>query len=95
ADSPDLENFMRVLMEYLGLEQAIVRAACSTQGSINRLLGRTEPTRPFQASDIDLFNQLQGDVERVPYLAREIEDALGMKIVVTRNGIEITDRITA
>jgi hypothetical protein len=95
VDCLEFEHLTAVLMDYLSQEQAIVRAACGIQNRINRLLGRDEPTRPFQASFIDLFNQLQGASAQLPYLGHELEEALGLGIEVTQDGIEISDRLAA
>jgi hypothetical protein len=87
-----LERLVAGLMDYFRQEQAIVRAACEIQQRINRLLGRTPPTRPFNASDIDIYNRMDGDVARLPYLVDELEEMLGLRIVVTQDTIEISDR---
>jgi hypothetical protein len=91
AESPDLERLVTGLMDYLRQEQAIVRAACEIQQRINGLLGRTPPTRPFTAAAIDIFNQLQGDVTRLPHLVHELEEVLGLRIVVTSDTMQISD----
>jgi hypothetical protein len=93
TDSPKLESLVAGLMDYFRQEQAIVRAACEIQQHINRLLGRTPPTRPFNASDIDIYNRMDGDVEGLPYLVDELEKMLGLRIVVTQDAIEISDRM--
>jgi hypothetical protein len=92
TDSPKLESLVGGLMDYFRQEQAIVRAACEIQQRINRLLGRTPPTRPFTASDIDIYNQIHGGSARLPYLVDELEEMLGLRIVVTQGSIEISDR---
>jgi hypothetical protein len=88
----NLKIFFLKPIDYFRQEQAIVRAACEIQQRINRILGRTPPTRPFTASDIDIYNQMQGDVARLPYLVDELEEVLGLHIVVTHDTIEISDR---
>lgn len=90
----DIENFVTVLMDYFRQEQAIVRAGCEIQKRINRLLGRTPPLRAFTASDIYLYYQLQEVSERPPYLVDELEEGFGLRIVVTQDKIEISDRTT-
>jgi hypothetical protein len=93
AEGPELESLVARLMDYFRQEQAIVRAACEIQQRINRLLGRTPPTRPFTASDIDIYNQIHGGgAARLPDLADELEEVLGLRIVVTQGSIEISDR---
>ena len=80
-------------MDYLRQEQAIVRAACEIQQRINRLLGRTPPTQPFTASDIDLYYQLQDVRRRLPYLGNALEEELGLHVVVSSDAIDISDRM--
>lgn len=94
AHSPEIENFVADLMNYLQREQVIVRAACEVQQRINCLLGRTPPSRPFTASAIELYNQLQGNVTKLPYLVDEIAEILAIRIVVTPDIIEISDHPT-
>jgi hypothetical protein len=86
-----LESLVVGLMDYLRQEQAIIRAAGEIQQRINSLLGRTPPTRPFAASAIDIFNQMQGDITRLPYLMHELEEVLGLRIVVTPDTIEVSE----
>lgn len=81
-------------MDYFRQEQAIVRAGCEIQKRINRLLGRTPPVRPFTASDIYLYYQLQEISRRPPYLVDELEEGLGLRVIVTQDKIEISDRTT-
>ena len=92
AEGPHLESLVARLMDYFRQEQAIVKAACEIQQRINRLLGRTLPTRPFTASEIDIYHLMLGDVARLPYLVDELQEMLGLRIVVTRDTIEISDR---
>lgn len=92
SSTPDIETLVTVLMDYFRQEQAIVRAGCESQKRINRLLGRTPPVRPFTASDIHLYYQLQEISRRPPYLVAELEEELGLHIVVTQGTIEISDR---
>jgi hypothetical protein len=91
ADEDKLESLVDGVMDYLRREQAIVRAACGIQRRINRLLGRSAPTQPFTASSIDIFNQLQGELARLPYLVRVLEEVLELRIVVTQDAIQIAD----
>jgi hypothetical protein len=92
SESPTLASLVASLMNYLCQEQAIVRMACEIQQRINSLLGRTPPTRPFTASAIDIFNQMQGDVARLPYLVDELGEILGIRIIVTSDTIEVAER---
>jgi hypothetical protein len=88
-------------MDYLRQEQAIVRAASEIQEGINRLLGRTPPTRLLTASDLALHyrlvafhyqQELQDVGGRLPYLVNELEEELGLRIDVSSDAIEISDR---
>ena len=91
-DGPAFAGVVDVLMDYLRQEQAIVRAASEIQARINRLLGRTPPMRPFTASDVALYYRLQEVGRRLPYLVDELEEALGLRVVVSGDAIDITDR---
>jgi hypothetical protein len=93
SDSPGLERIVATLMDYFRQEQAIVRAACDIQQCINRLLGRTPPTRPFTAADIDLYYQFQDIGRRLPYLGHALEEELGLHGVVSSDAIDISDRM--
>jgi hypothetical protein len=102
ADGPALEGVVDALMDYFRREQAIVRAASEIQQRINRLLGRTLPTRPLTATDLALHYRLLSlhyqpqallDVGgRLPYLVDELEEELELRIVVSSDAIEISDR---
>jgi hypothetical protein len=102
-DAPAIEGIVEVLMDYLCQEQAIVRAASEIQQGINRLLGRTLPTRPLTASDLALHYRLlsshyqpQALLEvggQLPYLVNEVEEELGLRVVVRSDVIEISDRM--
>ena len=91
-DGPALAEVVAALMDYFRQEQAIVRAASEIQARINRLLGRTPPTRPFTASDIALYFRLQDVGRRLPYLVDELEEELGLHVVVSSDAIDIADR---
>jgi hypothetical protein len=86
-----LESFVACLMDYLRQEQAIVRATGDIQQRINHLLGRTPPLRPLTASDLHVYYLLQEVKRRPPYLMDELEEELGLHIIVTANTIELTD----
>jgi hypothetical protein len=102
ADGPVLEGMVDTLMDYFRQEQAIVRAASEIQQRINHLLGRTLPTRSLTATDLALHYRLvafhykpqalQDIGGRLPYLVDELEEGLGLRIVVTQDTIEISDR---
>jgi hypothetical protein len=95
TDNPTLQSLVTGVMDYLRQEQAIVRAACAIQQPINGILGRTPPVRPFTAAALDLFNQMQSDITRLPYLVAELEEVFGLRIVVTADTIEIVDHAAA
>lgn len=92
-DNSVFDNLISVLMDYFCAEQAIVCAASEIQQQINHLLGRNSPSKPLQVSAFDVFNQLQDDVERLPYFGNELEEALGINIIVTKDNIEFSDQI--
>lgn len=103
ADGAALEGVVDALMDYLRQEQAIVRAASEIQQRINRLLGRANPTRPLTAADLALHyrlvalhyqpQELQDVGGRLPYLVDELEEELGLRVVVASDVIEISDRV--
>jgi hypothetical protein len=80
------------LMNYFRCEQAIVKAACETQRCINQLLGRATPKRNFTAADINTYNLLLGEVERLPHLSEVFEEVFNLRLVVTLDKIEISER---
>jgi hypothetical protein len=102
ANGPALEAVVDALMDYFRQEQAIVRAASEIQQRINRLLGRTPPTRSLTAADLALHyrlvafhyqpQELQDVGGRLPYLVDELEEELGLRVVVTSDDIEISNR---
>lgn len=94
ADAANIERLTTCVMDYFCREQGIVRAATEIQQVINRLLGRTPPQRPLTAADLDVYNQLQGEVTRLPYLTQELADCLGLDITVTAAAISIAERET-
>ena len=90
--SPALEGLVACLIDYLRQEQAIVRATGEIQQHINHLLGRTSPLRPLTASDLHVYYLLQEVKRQPPYLIDELEEGLGLHIVVTANTMGITAR---
>lgn len=90
---PHLQEFLNSLMDYFSQEQAILQVSCETQRHINALLGRKPPTRPFSASQIDIHILLQGrENRRVPYLGSELENLLGLNIVIHKDQVAITEK---
>jgi hypothetical protein len=102
CDGAEFERMVIVLMDYFRQEQAIVRVASEIQQCINHLLGRTPPTRALTAADLALHyrlvalhyrpEELQDVGGRLPYLVHELEEELGMHIVVSSDAIEVSDR---
>jgi hypothetical protein len=91
-----LDDMHACMMAFLRQTQGILHVACETQRSINALLGRKQPERPFDAADIDIHIRLRGDTEnRPPYLLNDIEELLGIHIVINQDIIEIADRTGA
>jgi hypothetical protein len=95
CDDSTLARVVAVLMDYLRQEQALVRAACTIQQHINRLLGRPAPRQPLTAFDLHLFYQLLDVKFRQPYLIEELAEVLGLHIVVTQDTMEIAERTTS
>jgi hypothetical protein len=91
-DAPTFNCLIDCLMNYLRREQAIVKAACEAQRFINRQLGRAEPKRDFTASDINLYSLLIGDVKKLPLISEIFNEVFNLRLVVTENSIEISDR---
>jgi hypothetical protein len=78
------------IAEFLLREQAVIRVACEMQQAVNAVLERPAPTRPFSSVEINLHNRLQeADPRRLPYLIDELDDLLGVRIVVTRDRIDL------
>lgn len=94
-----IEQMVDVLMDYFRREQAIVRTACGIQESINRLLGREPPSRRLTGADLAIHYRLLESLYtaehlasaggRLPYLVDELEQQLGLRIVVTGDAIEV------
>ncbi len=91
ADDEAVERLAAALLEWLQQEQALVRAGCEIQARINRLLGRSVPLRPFTSSDIYLYYLLDAGQRRLPCLLHDVEQGLGVRIVVTEDAISIHD----
>jgi hypothetical protein len=95
ADDSALASVVTVLMDYLRQEQALIRVASTIQQRINGLLGRPTPRKPLTAFDLHLFYQLLGVNRRQPYLVEDLEEVLGLRIVITQDTMEITERTTS
>ena len=90
----EINQMADCLLYFFLANQAILKVACDTQQYLNRLLGRSAPTRSFTAADIDIHNLLQQFEERnLPYLLDEIQDLLCIDLSIDKDGIEIKRRI--
>lgn len=79
-EEPLLASFCELLMRYFLREQGIVREISAIQQQINQLLGRAQPSRPFLASDINLYFLMQDGPRRLPYLVQdEINNILNIQ----------------
>jgi hypothetical protein len=102
VDNSALMSLVQILVNYFRQEQAIVRAASAIQQRINGLLGRKSPSRPLTAADLATHYRLVAldyDPEelreignRLPYLVDDLEEALGLRVIVSSDAIEISDR---
>lgn len=100
ADASAIEHMVDVLMDYLRCEQAIVRTASGIQRSINELLGRKQPSRALTGSDLAIHYRLLASLYtaehlasaggRLPHLIDDLEEHLGLQIVVTGDAIEFS-----
>ena len=91
ADDAAVEHLAAALMDWLQQEQALVRAGCEIQAHINQLLGRSAPLRPFTSADIYLYYLLDAGQRRLPCLLHDVEQGLGLRIVVAEDEIVIHD----
>jgi hypothetical protein len=92
AGSLHLHELAACLEQYFQTEQAIVRVACKVQQRVNALLGRPAPERPFPAAQMNIHNLVQAkDARRLPYLGAELEEALGIRVRVDQDVIEILE----
>lgn len=99
-ETRSIEDMVDVLMDYFRREQAIVRTASEIQHSINQLLGRKEPSRALTGADLAVHYRLLESLYtaehlvttggRLPYLADELEQQLGLRVVVTGDAIEVS-----
>jgi hypothetical protein len=93
ADAAAMEHLTAALLDWLQQEQALVRAGCEIQTRINRLLGRSAPLRPFTSADIYLYYLFDESRRRPPCLLHDVEQGLGLRIIVTQDAIVIHDAI--
>ncbi|WP_427501402.1 hypothetical protein ACQE3E_06790 [Methylomonas sp. MED-D] len=85
------ERLIRCLMKYFRREQGILAAAEQTQQAINRLLGRPQPEREFSAADLNIYNLLLGEVQRIPHIGEVFEQLFHVEIRVTKSNIDIRE----
>ena len=95
-----IEPMVDVLMDYFRREQAIVRTADEIQHKINRLLGRNRPSRPLTGADLAIHYRLLESLYsaehlattggHLPYLVDELQEQLGLRVVVTGDAIEVS-----
>jgi hypothetical protein len=91
--SQDADNLLTCLMNYFLQVQAILRLASEVQQSINSLLGRVTPLRPFDSTDINIHNLIRGDAEkRLSYLIDELEEIFDIRITITKEHIVFIKR---
>lgn len=84
------EALLDCLMVFLMRGQAILQVVGGIQQRINRLLGRKEPELPFELSQMDIHNLLQGvDTPRFPFLLTELNRLLNIEVTVTAELITI------
>src|SRR6185437_6536106 len=84
------------IMDFLTREQAVLRTATDVQEKINLLLGRTAPSQPFSAAEIDVHNLLLGaESRRLPYLVDELEDLFGIQIVLDPSTLAVKEQFKA
>lgn len=90
----DVEKMLNCLMNFFLQVQAILSLAGEIQQRINELLGRTQPVHAFEAKQIDIHNLLQGsDSRRLPFILDELEEVFNIRILITKETIEINTDI--
>ena len=71
---------------------ATAPTASAVQAGINAGLGRAAPRRPVSLADIDAHNRMQGkNPHRLPFLLDELEQLLGVSILVEPERCTITE----
>lgn len=85
-----LIGLRQAMLAFMVHTQQALRAASLPQARINALLGRPAPKRPITAADIDIHNQLQGQLSRrLPFLLSELEDELGLRIDISPESMAV------
>jgi hypothetical protein len=91
-----VDLLVECLMHCFVRTQETLCLASEIQGRINTLVGRPEPTRLFSAADSDIHVLLQGDEARkLPHLLDELEQLLGFRAEITREGVVLDEAIEA
>ena len=90
-DVAEINQMADCLLYFFLAIQAILRVGCDTQQHVNRLLGRSAPTRSFKAADMDIHNLLQQFEERkLPYFLDEVQTLLNIHVSIDKDVIEIS-----
>ena len=99
AGADSLEQLVAALMGFFRQEQAVVRAARNVQDRINQLLGRSPPSQPLTAAHLAIHHRVLSTIYqpqvlervggRLPYLVDELEEELGLRIVLRGDEMEI------
>jgi hypothetical protein len=103
AGGDSLEQLVAALMGFFRQEQAVVRAACNVQHRINQLLGRMTPSQPLTAAHLAIHHRVLSTIYqpqilervggRLPYLVDELEEELGLRIVLRGDEMEIATAV--
>jgi hypothetical protein len=85
-----LQGLSEILAAYLLKTCALLDIACEAQQRVNEYLGRTQPKRDFQATDLDIHLLLQGlEARRVPQLIDELKSVVGIEVEVTKDRVKV------
>jgi hypothetical protein len=86
----DVNKLVTCLSQFFLQSQAVLGIALEVQDTINTLLQRAPAQRVFTAADLDVHVLLQGsEARRLPHLLDELENLLGFRAVVSRDGVQI------
>ncbi len=86
----DVRAIATVLLDYMGRVRAVIDLAQALQTGINARLGREQPARALESTDLELYQRLvNSEAARLPDLLREIEAVFGLSVRITRAGIDI------
>ncbi len=91
-DAPAVRRFADGTARFALRLRAVMAVALQDQRQINRMLGRVEPARAFEAADADLHNLLQGTASRrVPYLPDLLRAFAGLHLAVDEQDVVVTE----